>query len=266
VWDGSGARLLEISCVLAALLMSAPVQAEDASLPSPIGADGGGPTASTPPRSIALDLGVGTWFPLAVGAEATVELPYRILGQASVGWMPQPYSNAIIGVLGDFSVLSSPEQTLIEESIQSSLAVQLSAGWRPFPSLGLEVFGGYTLLTAGGSVTASDAADAYLQSKGSSDRYSGSSQQGIPLRATLQSFHGTVDYRFLLWDDRIVLRVSLTYLQCFASSTSVTATPTRAANTAALAHLNEELQGYLNPYFTEYVKAPIVGLTAAYRF
>jgi len=30
--------------------------------------------------------------------------------------------------------------------------------------------------------------------------------------------------------------------------------------------LNADLEGFLNPYFTEYVKAPVVGLTAAYRF
>jgi len=55
-------------------------------------------------------------------------------------------------------------------------------------------------------------------------------------------------------------------LQCFASSTSVTATPVRPAEQNALNKLNADLQGFLNPYFTEYVKAPIIGMTASYRF
>jgi hypothetical protein len=230
---------------------------------------------ATPPPSVPIatassfhvDVGAGTYVPLSIGAEATAELPYRVLVQASVGWMPSPYSNTIVGLLGDFGAINSFEQNLIEAAIQTSLVVRLSAGWRPFSKLGLEALVGYTLLTAGGSVSGADIVDSYLQSTGSTDKFSGNaSQAGIPLSATLHSVHVTVDWRFLLWNDRIVLRPSLAYLQCFASSTSVTATPARPAGQAVLNKLNADLQGYLNPYFTEYVKAPLIGLTASYRF
>jgi hypothetical protein len=224
-------------------------------------------TPPAPPASVLFDLGAGTFFPLMIGAEGTLELPYRILVQADLGWMPAPYSNTVIDVLGDFGVIDSFERSLLEDAIQSSFVARVSAGWRPFPELGLEVLGGYTILTAGGSVTGADVVDSYLESKGSTDRFTGSaSAAGVPLRATLQSFHATVDYRFLLLDDKLVLRASLGYLQCFASSTSVTATPARAVAQANLDRLNADLQAYLNPFFTEYVKVPILGVYAAYRF
>ena len=251
-------------------------------LASPAYADGASPATSAPPPSTAIsppaatppppasvvfDLGAGTYFPLMVGAEGTLELPYRILVQADLGWLPGPYANTIIDVLGDFGVIDSFEQSLLKAAIQNSFAARLSAGWRPFPKLGLEVLGGYSILTAGGSVTNADVVDSYLESKGSSDRFTGSaSAAGIPLRATLQSFHASVDYRFLLLEDKLVLRASLGYLQCFASSTSVTATPARAVAQETLNKLNADLQAYMNPFFTQYVKIPVVGVYAAYRF
>jgi len=244
---------------IAALAVCTRAHADDApavpaATASPAPQSAAAPVApATPPPSVPIatassfhvDVGAGTYVPLSIGAEATAELPYRVLVQA----------------------INSFEQNLIEAAIQTSLVVRLSAGWRPFSKLGLEALVGYTLLTAGGSVSGADIVDSYLQSTGSTDKFSGNaSQAGIPLSATLHSVHVTVDWRFLLWNDRIVLRPSLAYLQCFASSTSVTATPARPAGQAVLNKLNADLQGYLNPYFTEYVKAPLIGLTASYRF
>jgi hypothetical protein len=224
------------------------------------------PPPATPATPVLFDLGVGTYFPLDIGAEATVELPYRILVQADIGWMPSPYSSTIVGVLGDFGALSSFEQNLITAAIQNSFVGRVSLGWRPFEKLGLEVFAGYTILAVGGSVTGADVIDAFLESKGSNDRFTGMANQSVPLSATLHNVQATVDWRFLLFHDKIVLRASLGYLQCVASSVGITATPSRPAGQAAVNKLSSDVEGFLNPYFTEYVKAPIVGLTAAYRF
>ncbi|MGD0525895.1 MAG: hypothetical protein ABSE49_12165 [Polyangiaceae bacterium] len=247
---------------LAGLLVSAAhADATASSTPVPAPA-----AQAAAPAPVLFDLGGGTYFPLMIGAEGTLELPYRILVQADLGWMPAPYANTIIDVLGDFGAIDSFQQSLLESAIQNSFVARLSAGWRPFPKLGLEILGGYTLVTAGGAVTGTDVVDAYLQSKGSSDRFTGSVSAGVPLHTTLQSVHATVDWRFLLLGDKLVLRASLGYLQCFTSSTSVTATPLRPAGQESLNKLNADLQGYLNPYFTEYVKVPILGVNAAYRF
>jgi hypothetical protein len=61
-------------------------------------------------------------------------------------------------------------------------------------------------------------------------------------------------------------RASLSYFQCFASSTGVSLSSPRRAEQALVDKANSEIQGYLNPYFTEYVKVPVIGLTAGYRF
>jgi hypothetical protein len=236
--------------------------------PAPASSVSATPDAASPSSDspVHVDVGAGTYVPLAIDAEANVELPYRILVRGAVGWMPSAYSDAIIDVLGDFGVFDSFEQTLVQATLQNSLVARLSAGWRPFPRLGLELLVGYTLLTLGGSVTGSDVVDAYLASRGSSDRSTPLTNRSVPLSATLQNLDATVDWRFLTWDDRIVLRASVGYIQCFASSTSVTATAARPIEQTALNKVNADLQGYLNPYFTTYVKAPLLGVTAAYRF
>jgi hypothetical protein len=225
-------------------------------------------SASAPadPSPVKLDLGGGTYFPLSVTAEGTIELPYRILLQGDLGWMPAPYSNTIIDLLNAFGAINTFEQDLLKAAIQNSLVARISAGWRPFPALGLEVLAGYTLLAIGGSVTGSDVVDSYLAANGSADRTPADARRDVPLSSTLHSFHATVGWRFLLLDDHLVLRASLAYLQCFASSTSVNETPARPAEQALVGRINTELQNFLNPYYTTYVKVPILGVTAAYRF
>jgi hypothetical protein len=250
--------------VSAAEPAAAPVSSAPALAPSsPPGALAAAPP---PPSSFHFDVGIGTYFPAAFDVEAQVELPYRILVRSALGFMPSPYSNSIVDVIGDFGALNAFEEDLIKTAIDNSVVFRVSAGWRPFSSLGLEALVGYTLVTAGGSVSGADVVDSYLESKGSSDRVTSLTNASVPLRATLDNFDVTVDWRFVLWDDRIVIRPSLGYLQCFASSTSVTATPSRPAFQAALSKANADLQGYLNPYFIEYVKAPLIGLHAYYRF
>lgn len=224
------------------------------------------PAQATPAPSVTFNLGAGTYLPLALAAEGTLELPYRILLQADVGWMPSPYSHTIVDLLDAFGAINTFEEALLKTAIQSSFVGRVSAGWRPFPSLGLEVLGGYTVLTAGGGVNGADVVDAYLQSKGSTNQVPNDSNRGIPLSATLHSFHATVDWRWLLLGDKLVLRASLGYLECFASSTSVGLTPARPGDQAVVSRIDSELQGFLNPYFVTYVKVPILGLTAGYRF
>lgn len=215
---------------------------------------------------VRVDVGGGTYFPVSVAAEAMAELPFRVLLRGDVGFMPTPYSNTIVDLLGDFSVLTSFQEALLKLAIQNSLVASLSAGWRPFPALGLEVLAGYTLVTIGGGVSGTDVIDAYLQSKGSTDRSPPDAQHDVPIAATLHNFDAGVDWRFLLLDDKLVLRASLAYMQCFASSMSVKETSSRPASQAITSRINQEIAAQLNPYFTEYVKVPVVGVTASYRF
>ncbi len=261
-WDiRSVSREAKRGTVLLALVVALASSSRDAR------ADDGPPPSSPQSRfPILVDLGVGTYFPLSFTTEATVEFPLRILVQADIGWMPKPYSDTIVGLLGDFGVLSSVEEQLLKSAIQNSFVGRFSVGWRPFPSLGLEVLGGYTLVTAGGSTSAAQVIDAFLGSRGSKDQLPAVASTTIPLSTMMNAFHVSIGYRFLLLRDHLVLRASLSYLQCFSSSTGVDATPAFSNQQALVSRVNADIQGYLNPYFTQYVKIPVVGLTAAYRF
>lgn len=219
-----------------------------------------------PAHTGAIDVGVGTYFPVSVTAEATLELPYRILVQGDLGWMPSPYSNAIIDVIGDLGAITSTEENLIKLAIKNSLVTRVAAGWRPFPKLGLELLVGYTLVAVGGDVSGSDVITAYLESRGSTERVPADASRSVPLSSTLHNIQATVGWRFLLLGDKLVLRTSLSYLQCLASSTGVDLAGGRAVEQAAIAKINTQIEGTLDSYYKEYVKVPVLGVTLAYRF
>jgi hypothetical protein len=82
----------------------------------------------------------------------------------------------------------------------------------------------------------------------------------------MHNLQATVGWRFLLLGDKLVLRTSLSYLQCFASSTDVGLSGGGAAEQAAIAKINAQIAGTLDSYYKEYVKVPVLGLTLAYRF
>jgi hypothetical protein len=237
-----------------------------AALVAAVVAGWGGERVARADSPVQVDVGAGTYFPTSFTAEATVELPYRILLQGDLGWMPSPYSNTIVNFMGAIGVLSSFEESLLKLAVQNSLVGRVSAGWRPFPALGFEALFGYTIITIGGGVSGSDVLQAYLQSKGSTDTVPAGSGQEVPLNATLHNFQATLGWRFLLFHDHLVVFPSLSYLQCVASSTGVSLSPARAAGQMAVSKINSDIQGYLNPYFTEYVKIPVVGLIVSYRF
>jgi hypothetical protein len=218
------------------------------------------------PKSFAIDVGAGTYFPMALAVEGTVELPFRILVQGDVGYMPSPYSNTIVDLLKGFNAINSFEEELLKIAIQNSFVMRLAAGFRPFSSLGLEVYLGYALVTAGGGVSGSDVVNAYLKASGSSMTVPQNAKLEVPLATTLHNFQATVAWRFLFFGDHLVVRPSISYLQCVSSSTGVTLATSRPLEQAIVNRINSEIQGTLDPYFTTYVKIPVIGVTAAYRF
>jgi hypothetical protein len=222
--------------------------------------------AAAPSRPVTFDLGAGTYFPTSFVVEGTLELPWRILVQADLGWMPEPYSNTIVDLMGAFGVLTSTEENLLKLAIQNSFVAHFGAGWRPFTKLGLELTVGYTLIAVGGAVSGADVIQAYLESKNSSDTLPADANHGVPLSATLHNFQANVGWRFLLLGDRLVLRASLGYIQTLASSVGVSASAPRPGEQFVVNRVNSDISNDLGPYFAEYAKAPLVGLTLAYRF
>src|SRR6185503_6857601 len=108
--------------------------------------------ATTAPKSeekASFDIGCATEVPLMIGAQATLELPYRILVQGEVGVLPGAYVNGIDGVLSSSGAYDATTSELVRSTLQNSLVVRLSAGLRPFRDHGLEIMGGYTLASLG---------------------------------------------------------------------------------------------------------------------
>jgi hypothetical protein len=216
------------------------------------------------PRGTRVDLGVATEFPISVGAYAGVELPGRLLLQLGAGVMPGAYVSAIDGFLTGVGAYDSTVSSFIKNALTDSFVLRASAGWRPFSGHGLELLGGYTLVTLGGSAAEGDIVNAVLAEAGSSQRVAAGSGPSVPLGATMHNVHVSLGWRWLLAEDHLAIRASVTYLQCLASSFHV-GVP-NASGSQMEATLNQDVNAYLQPYFSKYGKAPLLGLSAAYRF
>lgn len=214
-------------------------------------------------RSFHLDVGVATEFPIAMGGYVGAELPGRILLQVGAGVMPSPYTSAVNGVLMGAGAYDSTIGNFIQNAISNSFVLRLSAGWRPFRGHGFEMLGGYTLLTLGGNATEGDIINAVLTEAHATERVMSGSGATIPLSATMHNVHVTLGWRWLLASDHVVVRASVSYLQCVAASLNATLPSSSQSMQTAV---NQDLNNLVAPYFTSYVKTPLVGLSAAYRF
>ena len=217
------------------------------------------PTAS--PRSVQVDVGVATEFPISMGGYVGLEVPGRILLQVGAGVMPGAYSGAINGVLTSAGAYDATVGNFLQNALSNSFVLRLSGGWRPFPDHGLEILAGYTLMTMGGSTTEGDVINAALTEAHATQRVPAGSGVTIPLSATLHNVHATLGW--LLASDHLVIRASLSYLQCLAASVNVSLP---SQGTAMETAVNQQLNAQVAPYFTSYVKIPLVGLSAGYRF
>ena len=222
---------------------------------------------TTPPKSKAstsFDLGVATEVPLMLGAQATLELPYRILVQGEVGVIPAAYVNVIDGLLTGAGAYDATMSGLVRSTLQSSVVVRASAGFRPFSDHGFEIMGGYTLASIDGAVSARQAIEAV---SGVAMPVQLPDAQ-IQLHTTIHSLHVSLGWRWVV-ADHFVVRASLAYLQSVGSSSSlavpasINALPGVAAGVAQVSYI---LDTTLSDSYTKYAKLPVMGLSLGYRF
>jgi hypothetical protein len=214
-------------------------------------------------RSVALDLGVATEFPISMGGYVGAELPGRVLLQVGAGVMPRPYTSALNGILTGVRAYDATIGGLLQGAINDSFVVRLSAGWRPFRDHGFEILGGYTLITLGGSAAEGDVVNAFLAEAHASLRVPAGLGPTIPLSATLHAVHATLGWRWVLASEHLVVRASLSYFQCLAANVSMSLPGEQQAMQSTV---NQALDGVVSPYFASHLKMPLVGLSAAYRF
>ena len=125
---------------------------------------------------------------------------------------------------------------------------------------------GYTLLTGGGAVATADVLNAILTESGSSVQAPAGLGGDIPLSATLHNVHATLGWRWLLANDHLVIRASVSYLQTLASRIDVKIPASASVLVPYQGMINDQVNAYLAPFFAKYAKAPTLGLSAAVRF
>ena len=208
----------------------------------------------------AFDLLAGTQFPLGFGPQLSLEIPARILLQAELGWMPGFYSSAIVGMIERFGDENALVGAVADDALSNSFVFRIGAGWRPFPSAGFEILGGYTTVATSGDASANVVGRVIGGDLGRAIREEVTGKVGI--KSQLHNFHITVGWRWLLLDDHMVIRAQLGYTQTVAASSSLDLPG------------DAELQSQIQPIFdrkvgellTSDVKLPVVGLMAGYRF
>ena len=88
----------------------------------------------------------------------------------------------------------------------------------------------------------------------------------IPLSATLHNVHASIGWRWLLANDHLVIRASVSYLQTLASRIDVKIPASASVLVPYQGMINDQVNAYLGPFFAKYAKAPTLGLSAAVRF
>ena len=228
--------------------------------PGPDAASGPSEAEEEEPTGPFFDLTADTVVPLALGGGVSLEVPGRILLQGDLGWMPGGYGKAINGLVQSFGAYDPAVGALVSGALNGAFVARLSAGWRPFPSHGFEITGGYTYIGLSGSVNAADAATA-LGAGAEAGIVSRAITGPIDLSSHLHNFHVALGWRWVAWD-HLVIRANVGYLQTLASSSSVDI----PGHPDLTAMANPIVNDTLNGLYKKYVKLPFLGLSAGYRF
>lgn len=222
--------------------------------------------ANTPPKesSVAFDLSVVNQVPVIIGAQATLEVPYRILFQTELGFLPSAYVNAVSSILASAGAIDQTVADLVRSSLGNSFVFRLSGGFRPFAAHGFEIMGGYTLVAMGGGVSGKQAISAVTGAALPAEI----PDMEIPIRSTIHNVHVALGWRWVV-ADHFVIRASVGYMQAVASSSRIElpdGVPATAAVVSQLEQANKTVDTTLNDTYKTYVKSPTLGLSMGYRF
>jgi len=174
--------------------------------------------------------------------------------------MPHAYGSAINGLVRQFGAYDEQVGELVDAALDQAIVVRVSGGWRPFPSAGFEITGGYTFISLTGSVSPSAVAEVL----GDSDAAALTSlmlSDDISLNSQLHNFHVALGWRWVAFD-HLVIRANLGYTQTLGSSSSVDIPGQPALTEQA----NPQVDTVLNGIYKSYSKLPFVAVSAGYRF
>ncbi len=222
----------------------------------PPGADQG----DDEPSGFGFAMALGTDFPLGFGPQLTLEIPGRLFVQGTFAWMPAAYGSAIVGLIEAFGKDEALLGPVIEDALADSFVFRASLGWRPFPSAGFELFAGYTTISVSGTAPPQVIAD--IIEGDLAKEVKAELTEDTSVDAQLHNFHVGLGWRWLAFEDHLLIRIALGYTQTVDSSSSISVSQ------------NPELETRLAPTFTDAlhniltndVKLPVFRANVGYRF
>jgi len=137
---------------------------------------------------------VFTTAPVEVGGAVQLETPGRFRLTTSLGVLPNTYIDAAHDLAVGAEVYDAQTAAFISNSLKSSLIWRAHAGWRPFPSLGLYVEGGYALMNIGGGVATTDVVEAVIGQSISGD------YGAFNVDATFHMVDAEIGWQVHFWD------------------------------------------------------------------
>jgi hypothetical protein len=232
-----------------------------ASLPRAARAQAGGASAPAT-RGWHLEAGVGTDFPVQVGARVGAEMPGRVRLSTSLGILPGPYVDAINGIVVATGAYGRDEADLVSNTLSTSLVWRTHVGWRPIASAGFYVDAGYGLVALGGGGTAAE----IIAGLTDRDVPPGAGQLPISAKSTLHMLDVEVGWRFPI-GPHFAAWTALGGAFTLGSSTRLTpdATNDPRIDQAARAIADAGARR-LDDIYTSYVFTPVLSLGVAYVF
>ncbi|MEM6533708.1 MAG: hypothetical protein AAF654_13875 [Myxococcota bacterium] len=213
-------------------------------------------------HDVDVDVGFGTAGPVHIGGQVQVDLPNHLLLRFELGWMPPAYVDVINAGAQAFDAYGDQTAELIRDGIQNSLIMRASVGGRPFPDPNIEISGGYTLATLGGSAAAVEVVESIFEREINSAFAQNAAS--VDLDSTVHVVHIDVGYRWQL-DAHWLLR-TVGYVHVVSSDTNAVITTEGAGRLGGRTISSPELEAYLDDLYTTYVRAPVLTVSAAYQF
>jgi len=210
-----------------------------------------------------LDLTLGTDFPLDYGVRLTLEGPFRITVNGTLGYMPERYIQTINRILIAADVYSAEDGDLVVQVLKDSLVARVHLGWRPVSRWGLYGEAGYTVLTLGGDVSS----EVLIQAAtGMAPPLAGTVEHNYMVEATTHLWDLEVGWLWrLLRKDRLTLRAALGFTRAFQADSTVTPLydPFLPEEVAAF---TTDTEAYINTTLESYVISPLITIQAGFRF
>jgi hypothetical protein len=203
------------------------------------------------------ELAAGVVLPVLVGAQATLDMPHRLLAQLELGFLPSPFVDLAKVAAGTHA---HDDAALVRAALGNSLVLRLGAGWRPLPRAGLEITGGYTLATLGGGVAPASLVEGVAGVQLGRPDEAG----GLPIHSTLHGLYAGASWRFDLGECWLA-RVGVSFEHVLSSRSGIDLLPAAPEAAAALRRAGTALDRHLNLLYRRRAAVPALTLMFGYK-